>query len=96
MADLTDLSARDRLPIHTLDALDRYVNDHLEPGSFLRAVLENDLREAFGRADYANRYALYDIVSYCWNYIPYKCWGSPKAVKAWLARPEKEVVQCQK
>jgi hypothetical protein len=92
MADLTDLSARDRVPLHTLDALDRYVNDHLEPGSFLRAVLENDWH-----ADNIKRYALYDIVFYCWNYIPFNCWGSPKAVKAWLAaRPEKEVVQCQK
>ena len=34
-----------------------------QPGSFIQAVLDNDLRGAFGRADHVNRKALIIIVS---------------------------------
>lgn len=34
-----------------------------QPGSFIQAVLDNDLRGAFGRADHINRKALIVIVS---------------------------------
>lgn len=37
-----------------LDGLKRYVEHHTPTGGFLRAVLENDLREACARADDEN------------------------------------------
>ena len=82
-----DLAAK--VPAHTLPGLRLYVEQHIEPGSFLRAVLENNLREAFGRADHINRYALFDIVAYCYNEIPSECWGSPEKVEEWLTPQEK-------
>ena len=66
------------------DSLNRYARDHCPTGSFLRAVLENDLREAFGRADDNNRYIMFDIVCYCWNQLPAECWGSKENVAKWL------------
>ena len=66
------------------DGIDRYVKDHCPPGSFLRAVLENDLKESFGRADEDNIRDMFEIVSYCYNEIPIACWGSPEKVKQWL------------
>jgi hypothetical protein len=54
-------------------------------GSFLRAVLENDLREAATRADPINRFVLADIVEFLNAYVPSTAWGSPAAVEAWLA-----------
>lgn len=65
-------------------ALDRYVNHKIPTGGFLRAVLENDLKEACGRADVTNRYRLFEIVNYCYNEIPGSGWGSPENVAAWL------------
>lgn len=65
--------------------IDNYVTRHIDPGDFLQAVLANDLREAFGRADEENRYAMFDIVAYCWNNIPSNCWGSWPIVRAHLA-----------
>lgn len=65
-------------------AIDRYVNDHTPTGGFLQAVLENNLRESFGRADEEAREQLFEIVSYCYNHIPSNCWGSPEKVEAWL------------
>lgn len=81
---------RAAVPQHTLAALDRYVNHNIEPGGFLRAVLENNLSEALGRADHINREALFAIVSYVYNDCPADCWGTPAKVAQWLAELEKE------
>ena len=72
------------VPEHTLPAILRYINDHIEPGGFLVAVLSNDLKESFARADIENREALFNIVAYLYNEAPENCWGSPEKVKAWL------------
>lgn len=50
----------------------------------MRAVLENNLTEAFGRADMDNREAMFDIVQYCYNELPFVCWGSKEKVSKWL------------
>jgi hypothetical protein len=76
----------DRIPPDTLDGLARYVNHAIEPGSFLTAVLENDLREACARADLDNMRSLVALVCFCYNNIPSAAWGSPERVEAWLAR----------
>ncbi len=65
-------------------SLKRYVDQRIETGSFLRAVLENNLKEAFGRADHINIGRMFEIVQYCYNEIPKNCWGSEEAVKEWL------------
>lgn len=71
-------------PPLTLQSIDRYAKGRIPPGSFLIAVLENDLRMAMGRADRRNREALWDVVRYCVNEIPSSCWGSPELVNQWL------------
>lgn len=73
------------LPEHIKEAIDRYVSDHTPVGGFLTAVLSNNLSGALNKADDGNRLALFDIVKHCWNELPGGCWGSPKAVTAWLA-----------
>lgn len=73
------------VPTRIREALKRYIVDRIEPGGFLRAVLENDLREAFGRADDDNREAMFAIVAYAYNEIPGISWGSPQRVADWLA-----------
>lgn len=66
------------------ESLEKYAYDGVPPGSFLRAVLENDLKEAIGRADFINGPAIAHIVSYCYNELPSPCWGSPTNVDAWI------------
>ena len=73
------------IPPKVLDGLHRYTEQHIAPGGFLRAVLENDLQQAFARADGHSMARLFDLLSYCWANIPGKCWGSPEAVAAWVA-----------
>jgi len=69
--------------------LDLYVNNRIPTGSFLQACLENNLAEAFGRADEFNRENLFEIVQYIYNDMPSCCWGSREIVKAWLAEGRK-------
>ena len=71
-------------PTIVVESLRLYVEERIPPGDFLYAVLTNDLRESFGRADEENRAAMFEIVAYCWNHIPCTCWGSPERVREWL------------
>jgi len=68
------------------ETLDRYVNDRIPTGGFLRAVLANDLFEAVGRADIFNQRALVQICGYIYNDIPSSCWGSYEIVDKWLEK----------
>jgi hypothetical protein len=68
------------IPQATLDSLDRYVNHKLMPGSFLTAVLSNDLFGAVGRADSENLAALPDLVKYIYNNVPSAAWGNRDTV----------------
>lgn len=68
----------------TKAGIDRYVDHGCPTGSFLRAVLENDLFEAVAKADQYNRHLLADICEYIYNYTPATCHGSPEKVAAWL------------
>jgi len=77
------------------ESLGRYVEHGGPTGDFLRAVLENNLRESFERADPFNQVRLHLIVRYCYNHIPMACWGSPEKVAAWLdfKRQQREMEQ---
>ena len=67
-----------------LEKLNAYAERHEPVGGFLRAVLENDLQLAVGRADASNLYNLPAYMIYLYNEMPSPCWGSPEKVKAWL------------
>ena len=75
----------------TLDSLKRYADMGIPTGGFLRAVLENNLMEAFGRADRQNSEDMAEIVGYVYNEMPIGCHGSPEKVRAWLDSFKKEV-----
>ncbi len=71
-------------------ALERYLNHGIMPGSFMTAVLENNLMEACGRADHENIRNLPNIVGYIYNHIPSSSWGSKEKVNEFLKRFGKE------
>ncbi len=75
------------IPEHIHGAIKRYVMNRIEPGGFLRAVLENNFKEAAGRADHINRAALGNIAMFCVEALPMACWGSPDKVRRWLEPP---------
>lgn len=67
------------------ESLKLYVEHGIRPGSFLQAVLENDLEGACNRADMQNRKILWTIVNYIYNEIPWGAWHSSMAVNEWIA-----------
>jgi hypothetical protein len=75
------------LPEHMRQGVTLYIERGLPyMGDFLRAVMENNLTEAFGRADYINEAHMKDWVNFIYNYAPSQCHGSREKVKAWVER----------
>lgn len=74
------------LPEHMREGARDYVEKGEKPGGFLRAVLSNDLVEAFGYADATNYASMHLWARWLFNEAPADCWGSPAKVKAWLAK----------
>ena len=74
------------VPGHIVEGLARYVVEGKPTGSFLRAVLTNDLRGAFQRADDVNLKAIPEIVGAIYWETPIGCNGSPEKVDAWIAK----------
>lgn len=74
------------LPALTRQAINNYLDHGLRPGSFLRAVLENDLHTAIARADADNREALGHIVAWVCKWAPYESFGNPVNVDKWLTK----------
>lgn len=95
-----DFHFEDLLPLILAEDMAAYVLRGVPPGegSFQEAVLCNDLKESFGRADDVNREALFDIVSWCYCYLPAPAWGSAEKVTAWcaLVQEHNERAQAQK
>ena len=78
------IRALNHLPIHMREGATRYLLDGIEPGGFQRAVLENNLHDALGKADHENRDAIFFWA--CWlNVLPMAAWGSRERIDRWIA-----------
>lgn len=74
------------IPEHCRDGLAGYLTgDYKHIGSFLLALLSNDLKETFARADDTNAAAIPNYVRFLYNQAPCGSWGSPERVKDWLS-----------
>ncbi len=72
-----------RIQEHMRSGAQLYIEQGIMPGSFLKAVLENNLSEAVLRADHINVLALAEYGAWLSFDIPGDCWGSPEIVKRW-------------
>ena len=73
----------DGLPMGLREGVHLYIEHGVIPGEFLQAVISNDLKESFGKADIYNRERMFDIVSWFYNNAPAECWGSKEKMIAW-------------
>lgn len=71
------------LPGHMRDSVRLWIERAIPPGSFLTAVLCNDLFEALGRADEVNANALKNYAIYFHIFAPRGCYGSPERFAEW-------------
>ena len=74
----------DRLPEHMQEGAREYVENGRPPGNFLRAVLENNLVEAYIKADYINTTAMREWANWLYNECPTQAWKSSVAITAWI------------
>jgi hypothetical protein len=81
------------IPISTLTTLQLYVDTGCPTGSFMRAVLENDLFEAVNHADKDNQASLVDLVKLIYNDVPGNCHGSTHRVDDWINQRGLEAYQ---
>jgi len=83
---LIDQSLYDKyeIPLHMRDGLNRWFDDHREPGGFLQAVLQNDLITAAVVGDAINRSCLHNYVLFLINEAPTPSYGSPKNYLDWI------------
>lgn len=73
------------LPEHLRAGVKRYIEHRIIPGSFLVAVITNDLRKAVFAADSESLESLPDIVRWFHNEAPGRCWGSAESMAKWTA-----------
>lgn len=74
------------IPEHCREGVMDYIMNGVEPGDFLRAVFENNLIGAFGKADSINSERLRDYAKFLYSYAPSQCHGSPLKVRAWCEK----------
>lgn len=72
------------LSIETQAGLTRYIVDHIEPGGYLRAVLENDLMTAIQTADSTHLKQLKSLCNWIFNHAPGNSWGDRCTVDDWI------------
>lgn len=75
----------DAIPEPLQYGLVNYFEHRLQPGSFLRAVLENDHQRAMQLGDEEARAALLVIVTWCFCNAHRDSFGSKDVVADWLA-----------
>lgn len=72
------------IPDRMMPGIKRYIEEKVQPGDFLTAVIQNDLSEACAKADDENMRNLPAYMAYFYNQAPSACWGSKEKMKAWL------------
>jgi len=81
--------AESDIPHHLRDGLVRYFRDGILPGSFLQAVLCNDLLATVSRAAPRALDALPALMEFLHWTAPVEAWGSRKKVLAWTTTPDR-------
>jgi hypothetical protein len=70
-----------------INAVRDYRDNRHEHGSFIMAVLENNLHAAISRADGTSWDVIRELMQFVYFDLPADCWGSREAVSAWLHPP---------
>jgi hypothetical protein len=71
------------IPAHMQSGLLGYIERGEPVGGFLSALLSNDLRGTFERADDINLEAIRAYMVFLYNHVPAGCWGSKARFEAW-------------
>lgn len=76
------------IPGYMHSAIIDYYEKGYQPGGFLTALINNDLRETFARADDTNIRHIRNYIMWFYNFAPGGTWGYPDAVETWINSAE--------
>jgi len=71
------------IPEKTLITFKNYIDEGIQPGSFIQSLLANDLAGAVGRADSENKILLGRLVTFVNCQVPHPAKGSWEKVQKW-------------
>lgn len=74
--------------IYCGDALVRYFENNIPPGSAFQAILENDLMGVMGKGDSTTLRELRNICEWLYHYAPCSLYGSEENVYRHLNSPQ--------
>ena len=74
---------RHGVPYYMHGGIRRYLLDGIVPGDFLSAIVNNDLKAAYGCADDTNTTILLAYVRFFYNCAPALAWGRATSVHDW-------------
>jgi len=74
------------VPEYMHSGIIRYYENHIEPGDFLTAIIDNDLKGACVRADDTNKHCLLNYIMWFYSHAPSGTWGRQGAVHDWLMK----------
>lgn len=77
-----------KIPEYMHSSIFNYLIKHIPTGSFLKAVLSNDLKGAVTNADSNNFSIIPDYVSFFYNWFPLISWGSIDNYNNWVKKGE--------
>ena len=81
--ELVDGMNKYQIPERMRPGILRWIEEGIIPGSFLQAVIENDLKSTMMSADIENACIISSYVHFFYNHAPGGCWGSKERVKEW-------------
>ncbi len=79
------------IPDYMASSIQLYLSHGIEPGSFLSAVICNDLSSAVGYADRTNLMNLPAYIGFFYNEAPSQSWGSKEKMVSWT-KEKQEVI----
>jgi len=85
VTNYAELLRTSNVPVHLHDGLVGYLVHGCPPGSFLTAVLMNDLVGAIAHADDVSAAHLQPLVRWLYRYAPANAWGSCDTVHLWVS-----------
>jgi len=74
------------IPEHMRYGVKEYIEDGVPQGGFLAAMIQNNLKETFIRADDINRMSIGGFVEFFYRFAPISCWGSQANYDTWIER----------
>jgi len=84
------------LPDYMREGMKLYIEDGIMPGSFLQAVICNDLVGSFAKADDVNIEHMKDYANFLYNEMPMDAWGSRGKMEKWVEKKALEAEEDDK